>query len=119
MEQYGNNSVQIGSISGGTVNINHSISMPEPSNSWSKKRIWEANKRDYLASRSEGNRFANLNILSNLLPHGYIVHDRFIEYGRTENGDLLPLQEILNENATNNISIIGEGGIGKTTFLLN
>jgi GTPase SAR1 family protein len=84
----------------------------------SKHRIWEASKRDYIASRSESSRFANLNILANLLPNGYVVHERFKEYGKTEDGDIMPLQDILNEYAANNISIIGEGGIGKTTFLL-
>lgn len=86
--------------------------------SYFKKAIWEASKREYLESRSEGSRFANLNIISNLLPHGYIVNTDFTEYGKNENGMILPLQDILDEYVMNNVSIIGEGGIGKTTFLL-
>jgi len=85
---------------------------------YSKKDIWEASKRDYISSRSEGNRFANLNILSKLLPRGYVVQDRFKEYAKTEDGDIVPLQELLDEYAPHDVSVIGEGGIGKTTFLL-
>jgi WD40 repeat protein len=85
---------------------------------YAKKIIWEASKREYLASRSEGSRFSNLNILSGLLPHGYIIHTDFVEYGKTKNGDIKPLLEILNEHTADNIAVIGEGGIGKTTFLL-
>jgi len=83
-----------------------------------KKSIWEASKNDYHSSRSVGNRFANLNILSRLLPSGYVVQDRWEDYGKTEDGEILPLQELLNDYAQNNVSVIGEGGIGKTTFLL-
>jgi len=84
----------------------------------SKKDIWEACKREYLISRSEGNRFANLNILSKLLPNGYITQNSFTEYGKTEKGATVSLNDILIQYNENNLSFIGEGGIGKTTFLI-
>jgi len=85
---------------------------------YQKSDIWKAVKADYLASRSEGQRFANMNIISRLLPHGYVVHSDFTGYGKTENGDIKPLNDILSDYNADNITIIGEGGIGKTTFLL-
>jgi len=86
--------------------------------SYSKRMIWEANKDDYFASRGKGSRFANLNILSSLLPQGYVLTSDFSEYGKSDEGNILPLQDIIDTHADMNISIIGEGGIGKTTFLL-
>jgi len=83
-----------------------------------KKAIWEAGKRDYFMSRSEGSRFAGLNILSGLLPQGHTVHADFIEHGRNENGDIRPLLDLIAEYENHNISIIGEGGVGKTTSLI-
>lgn len=87
-------------------------------NNYSRMTIWEASKRDYLASRSEGSRFANLNILSGLLPHGYVVHADFTEYGMTDIGEIKPLFDIVADSKHDHISIVGQGGIGKTTFLL-
>jgi len=82
-----------------------------------KGDIWEASRQDYLLSRSQGSRFANLNILSHLLPHGYVVTN-MIGYGRTEDDVDCPIEYIFDKYANDNIALIGEGGIGKTTFLL-
>lgn len=96
----------------------HITKESESASSHAKESIWGASQRDYIESRSEGNRFANLNILSRLLPSGYVVQDRWQDYGKTEDGEIMPLQELLDIYADDNVSVIGEGGIGKTTFLL-
>jgi nucleoside phosphorylase/GTPase SAR1 family protein/WD40 repeat protein len=90
----------------------------ESVDSYSKRMIWEANKEEYVASQRKGNRFANLNILSSLLPQGHVVTSDFTEYGKLNEKDIMPLQDIIDTHTNENISIIGEGGIGKTTFLL-
>jgi len=112
---------KVDNIQGDLENIKSNTDIPSnetKATSNSKKEIWEASKADYLASRGEGSRFANLNILSGLLPHGYVIHTDFTEYGKTENGEIKPLRTIMDDYAAENITVIGEGGIGKTTFLL-
>ena len=82
-----------------------------------KKTIWEASRQDYLMSRSQGSRFANLNILTHLLPHGYVITN-LIGYGKTDSDIDRPVEYLFEKYAEQNITLIGEGGIGKTTFLL-
>ena len=80
-----------------------------------KKELWDVSFRDYQTSHSYGHRFSSLSIIRELLPQGYLSNN--IEaIGRTEDGHTAPLMELC-LNAKRNISIIGDGGIGKTTFL--
>jgi len=81
------------------------------------QQIWEAAQQAFLASRQEGNRFFDLDIIERLLPHGYVTENSFQLRARTEDGDIRPLMDICRESMHQNIAVTGEGGIGKTTFL--
>jgi len=83
-----------------------------------KNSIYNSNKQEYLISRHTGGRFANLDIISLLLPHGQLVNANFVEHGKTEDGSIKPLKKLLDEYEGDNVSVIGEGGIGKTTSLM-
>lgn len=78
--------------------------------------LWVASQNDFFVSRSEGKRFESLNIIQQLLPKGYIAEPNFQMRGKTENGNISRIIDIC-RNSTKNISVIGDGGIGKTTFL--
>jgi len=82
-----------------------------------KECIHNASKNDYQESRRPGSRFANLNILSNLLPYGYVITD-MVGYAKTDEDTDSPLEHLFEKYADHHIALIGEGGIGKTTFLL-
>lgn len=78
--------------------------------------LWTASQREFFVSRSEGRRFASLNIIQHLLPKGYIARPDFHMRGKTENGTVSKIMDIC-RGSTGNIAVIGDGGIGKTTFL--
>ena len=78
--------------------------------------LWECSKRDFLASRREGGRFASLNIIQAILPKGYVSEPSFPARYREKDGTINTVIDIC-KSSTENISIVGEGGIGKTTFL--
>ncbi|MCL1883942.1 MAG: hypothetical protein FWF81_09365 [Defluviitaleaceae bacterium] len=82
-----------------------------------REKIHDASKNDYHESRRPGSRFANLNILSNLLPYGYVITD-MVGYAKTDEDADSPLEHLFEKYANHHIALIGEGGIGKTTFLL-
>ena len=81
-----------------------------------KTELWMAAQSNYIASHREGGRFHNLNIIERLLPQGYVVVGRFQSRGKMEDGTVAPLAELCAQSDTD-IAIIGDGGIGKTTFL--
>lgn len=81
------------------------------------QRIWEAEQKSFIASRQEGSRFYDLNIIERLLPHGFITPNNFRLHARTEDGEIRPLMDIYKDHSAQDIAITGEGGIGKTTFL--
>ena len=64
----------------------------------------------------EGGRFYNLNIIERLLPQGYVAAGRFQSRGKADDGTIAPLADLCAQSS-NDIAIIGDGGIGKTTFL--
>lgn len=79
-------------------------------------RLWKASQRDLLRTRMEGSRFSSLNIIQSLLPKGYIAPPHFNAKGIVDNGE--PQQIIdLCHRAKEHMAVVGEGGIGKTTFL--
>lgn len=81
-----------------------------------KRELWMAAQSNYIASQREGGRFYNLNIIKRLLPQGYIAASRFPSRGTTEGGPVAPLADLCAQSDSD-IAIIGDGGIGKTTFL--
>lgn len=80
-----------------------------------KKELWMAAQSNYIASHREGGRFYNLNIIERLLPQGYVATGRFQSRGKAEDGTIAPLADLCAQSG-NNIAIVGDGGIGKTTF---
>lgn len=78
--------------------------------------LWLASQRDYLTSHNPGRRFHSLSIIQQLLPQGYVTDTMFPSRGKTEDGSIAPLANLCTE-ITDHIAIIGDGGIGKTTFL--
>ena len=85
-----------------------SYSLPE--------QIWKASQRAFFESRKEGRRFHDLDIISRLLPKGYVTESNFKLRARTEEGEIRSLFEIC-RSSSRDIAVTGEGGIGKTTFL--
>lgn len=77
--------------------------------------LWDASRRAYTNSKRQGNRFS-YDIIDRLLPQGYIPKLNAAIEGRIETGLSSPIAELYNET-TEHIAIIGNGGIGKTTFL--
>lgn len=81
-----------------------------------KKELWMAAQSNYIASHREGGRFYNLNIIERLLPQGYVAAGRFQSRGKAEDGTVAPLADLCAQSDAD-IAIVGDGGIGKTTFL--
>lgn len=82
-----------------------------------EKQLWTASQQDYIASHEDGSRFHSLNnIIQQLLPSGYFTGGRFDTRGRLADGTVAPLEDLCRQ-AKGHIAIVGEGGIGKTTFL--
>lgn len=80
-----------------------------------KELAWRASQNDFFDSHKEGNRF-HFNIIQRLLPKGYISTKSFRTRGKMENGQIDSLMHICSKSK-NNLAVIGDGGIGKTTFL--
>lgn len=80
------------------------------------ERIWKGSQRAFLQSHTEGSRFHDLNIIERLLPKGYVSEKIFKLRGKDEEGDIRSLKDICSED-NSDIAVMGEGGIGKTTFL--
>lgn len=57
------------------------------------------------------------NILERLLPNGFISLSGIEANGINEYGEKISLSSLLNQETYENMTVIGEGGIGKTTFL--
>ena len=81
-----------------------------------KETLWKASQTSFIASRREGGRFYKLDIIERLLPKGHFSQKRFASRGQTEDGMEAPLTELY-EKSNSDIAVVGDGGIGKTTFL--
>lgn len=81
-----------------------------------KSELWKASQTQFLASRREGSRFYKLDVIQRLLPQGYVSTKHFLSRGQTEDGREAPLADLCAQSA-DDIAVIGDGGIGKTTFL--
>lgn len=84
--------------------------------SFEEQLLWECSKRDFLLSCQAGGRFASLDIIKAILPRGYVVEPDFPARYRGSDGHISPVMDIC-KSGEENIAIVGEGGIGKTTFL--
>lgn len=81
-----------------------------------KKELWTVAQLNYIAFHREGGRFYNLNIIERLLPQGYVATGHFLSRGKAEYGTVAPLADLC-ARSDSDIAIVGDGGIGKTTFL--
>ena len=79
-------------------------------------KIWDASLRSFQFSREEGNRFYSLDIIKRLLPKGYLTDSILNLRGETADGVISSIIELCTKD-TFDMVVIGEGGIGKTTFL--
>lgn len=77
--------------------------------------LWDASRKAYAISKRRGKRFS-YDIIDRLLPQGYIPKLSAPIEGQMETGQTSPIADLCNET-TEHIAIIGNGGIGKTTFL--
>ena len=80
-------------------------------------RILSASIREYEQLHVENNRFHGLRIYEKLFPRGYELPKYYEGYGTFENEKVIPLGQIYTETGNSHIALLGEGGIGKTTFL--
>lgn len=79
-------------------------------------RIWEASQKSYQYSHEEGRRFHSLDIIQRLLPKGYLSDSILNLRGETADGSISSIMELCTRDHRNMV-VIGEGGIGKTSFL--
>lgn len=79
-------------------------------------RIWDASLKAFQYSHEEGNRFYSLDIIKRLLPKGYLTDSILNLRGKTADGAISSIIELCIKD-TLDMVVIGEGGIGKTTFL--
>ena len=80
-------------------------------------QIWKASKRYYGILCSGNNKFGGLKIFESLFPNG-IYRDVYYEpLAVNREGRVTPVQEIFQEHVQEHLVLMGEGGIGKTTFL--
>ncbi len=80
-------------------------------------RILSASIREYEQLHVENNKFHGLRIYEKLFPRGYELPKYYEGYGTFENEKVIPLGQIYTETGNSHIALLGEGGIGKTTFL--
>ena len=79
-------------------------------------RLWKASQQALLRSRREGNRFSSFDVIQSLLPKGYTAVTRFDARGTVDGGIPQKVMDICH-NTIEHIAVVGDGGIGKTTFL--
>lgn len=80
-------------------------------------QIWQASQRCYKILCSGNNKFGGLKIFESLFPNG-IYQDVYYEpLAVNKEGRVASVQEIFQEHGQEHLVLMGEGGIGKTTFL--
>lgn len=88
---------------------------PSPKNI--RVQIWQASQQYYEILCSGNNKFGGLKIFESLFPNG-IYQDVYYEpLAVNREGRVAPVQEIFQEHVQEHLVLMGEGGIGKTTFL--
>lgn len=84
--------------------------------------LWLASERAFSqlcpvsTESAEKDRFRQRGIIQELLPQGYVAGNCFLAQGTTDNGTIVPLLELCMESI-DDIAVVGDGGMGKTTFL--
>lgn len=78
--------------------------------------LWKASCSNFHSMRAKGARFAALDIIEGILPKGHIARLNYDAKSVTKDGNLISALEIC-RTSTENLSIIGDGGIGKTTLM--
>ncbi len=92
-----------------------SVRTPLPKNI--RVQIWLASQRYYEILCSGSNKFGGLKVFESLFTNG-INQDVYYEpLAVNREGRVAPVQEIFREHGQEHLVLMGEGGIGKTTFL--
>jgi WD40 repeat protein len=101
--------------------------------SMTKRDIWNSVYKDYqmcmeehfyiseeeIGWQKDRSGSVYFNILKRLLPNGYVSLNGIDANGVNEYGERISLSSLTNQDFYENMTVIGEGGIGKTTFLRN
>ena len=96
---------------------NNERTLNEENQAFFQIAMWNASKNSFFSSRRDGHRFESLHKITHLLlPKGYINQEQLNWRFTSSDTHLQRIDDIYNSSAKN-IIIIGEGGIGKTTFL--
>ena len=81
-----------------------------------RRILWEESKIRFCSSIREGGRFYNKNIIRRLLPYGYFSSSDYSLQATSSDGNEATLVSLF-AHSNLDLAIIGDGGIGKTTFL--
>ncbi|MEZ3446143.1 MAG: SMEK domain-containing protein [Lachnospiraceae bacterium] len=94
-------------------------------------QILKAGKEEFLLMMNENRFYADTaecmqknarayqGISEKLFPRGFRLPANCEGYGMSEEGAFMPLGELYHEHRNRNLLLLGEGGIGKTTFLVH
>ncbi len=80
-------------------------------------QIWQASRQYYEILCSGNNKFGGLKIFESLFPNGIYKDVYYEPLAVNREGRIAPVQEIFQEHRQEHLVLMGEGGIGKTTFL--
>jgi hypothetical protein len=80
-------------------------------------KIWKASQKYYEILCSGNNKFGGLKIFEALFPNGIYKDVYYEPLAVNREGRVAPVQEIFQEHGDEHLVLMGEGGIGKTTFL--
>lgn len=97
-----------------------------------EEQIWNAGEEELRLMLEEGRFFASVSrnsqeivngrlqgISEKLFPRGFMIPQYYEGYGVSEEGAMKPLSNLYKDHVDNNLILLGEGGIGKTTFLIH
>lgn len=82
-----------------------------------KQILLSAARENYRQLCSENNKFGDLKIFEDLFPEGIYQTTYQDFYAESEEGEVKPIQILFDEHQKEHVMLVGEGGIGKTTFL--
>lgn len=82
-----------------------------------RAQIWQASQQNYEILCSGNNKFGRLKIFESLFPSGFYKDVYYDPMAVDRKGQMVPVQKIFQEHSKEHLVLMGEGGIGKTTFL--